>query len=194
MIMKNNYGYRRNAAKAGKVREIINKYGRIVFEQTFSGPDGKEHEFILFNATQIPAIVFPLTPDNKVVAVRQFRYGANDFVLEIPGGNSKKELTPEECAKVEIMEETGYAADKIVRLGGDIWFDPASSRARYAPLLALGCRRVKKPKLDSAEIIETVEVPLDEWFHKVRDGKEILDSKTLAVTVLALLYLNSKAY
>lgn len=174
---------------AGKVREILHKHGRSVFEQTFKDRDGYNRDFLLFGFKAIPSIVFPLTPDNKVVAIRQFRYGANDFVLEIPGGNTRERQTAEERAGVEVLEETGYTAEKIIRLGHDIWFDPGTFRARYAPLLALGCRKVKEPKLEPTEIIETIEIPLDNWYRKVKEGKEILDSKTLATTALAFFYL-----
>ena len=188
--MKAHNNDNKDVIKAGEIHELIRKHGRIVFEQTFKDKNGQDQDFLLFGFTAIPAIVFPLTPDKKVVAIRQFRYGANDFVLEIPGGNYKRGLTPEAGAKAEIMEETGYTVAEVIRLGDDIWFDPASFRARYTPLLALGCQRVKKPELASTEIIETVEIPLAEWLRKVREGKEILDSKTLAVTALALVHLD----
>lgn len=178
---------------AGAIKELIRKHGRFVFEQSFRSHDGKDRKFLLFGFNAIPSIVFPLTVDNNVVAIRQFRYGANKYVLEIPGGNTEKGRTAEERAGIEIMEETGYTAAKVIRLGQDIWFDPASFRARFTPLLALGCRRVHKPKLEPMEVIETVEIPLAEWIKKVREGKEILDAKTLATTVLALLRLQDLA-
>lgn len=190
MTSKNN---KRKIITAGAVREIARKYGRIVFEQSFKDQNGTERNFFLFNAVEVPAIVLPLTFDNKVVAIRQFRYGAGSFVLEIPGGNSRKSGTPEDCAKAEIMSETGYRAEEVIRLGKDIWFDPASSRTRFTPLIALGCRKLKKPKLDSGEIIETIEIPVADWLKKIEAGKEILDSKTLAITALAFPYLNKYA-
>lgn len=177
--------------EAGEVEILIQKRGRIIFEQSFLGRDGKVDVFgPLFDATRTPVIVLPLTKDNKVVAIRQFRYGANEFVLEIPGGNPKSGQTPKECLLAELVEETGYQPEEVVVFGKGkgTWIDPASLRVRYIPFLALGCRWIKQSKPDRTEIIETLEIPFAEWLEKIGSG-EIDDSKTLAVTTLALLYL-----
>ncbi len=165
-------------------------YGKRVLKRNFELPDGTISDFYVFGGT-IPVIIFPLTQNKEVITVRQFRYGANKFILELPGGNIKPGETAEEAVKKELLEETGYIARarRIIQLSGPIWFDPASFTVAFWPFLVLGCRKAKKPEPEKTEIMETVLIPLEEWINMVSLGK-IEDSKTLAVTLLVLACFN----
>ena len=61
--------------------------------------------------------VIALTPDQQVVLIRQFRVGANEVCLEIPGGMVDPGETPAEAAARELAEETGYTAPRWHQLG-----------------------------------------------------------------------------
>lgn len=168
--------------------ELHRWFGKRVLERDYDLPDGTTDKFYVFGGTTL-VIVFPLTRKEKVVAVEQFRYGVNEFVLEIPGGNIKGTESPEETARNELLEETGYLSDEIHLLGRKIYLDPASFDASFFPALALDCRRVKKPHREKTEVMKTVLVPLDKWIEMIFFG-EIRDAKTLAVSLLALEFLN----
>lgn len=157
-------------------------------ERQFRLPGGKIIDYFNWGSVANPIIVFPLTQDNKVVAIRQFRYGANEVLIEFPGGcPDKGEATPLK----ELEEETGYSAESFVKLGPARWFEPAECLTSYIPLLALGCKKTGKSKLDETEFIKTFVIPLPEWIAMIHRG-EILDSKTIAITFLALLHLGIK--
>lgn len=60
------------------------------------------------------AAVLPLTPDNKVLLIKQFRYPIRSITIEIPAG--KKDEPTESgvaCVTRELEEETGYQAQKF---------------------------------------------------------------------------------
>ncbi len=163
-------------------------YGKKVLRRTFRLPDGTEIDFYVFAGTT-PVIIFALTPDNKVIAVKQFRYGANEVVLELPGGSIKPGETPEDAARNELLEETGYIPDEIACLGESVWLDPASFTVAFFLFVARACRKAREPQPEKTEIMETpVLIPLEEWIEMARRG-EICDSKTLAVTLSALMHL-----
>ncbi len=86
-------------------------------------------------------------------------------MLEIPGGlpKPKGEETPEETAGRELLEETGYKAEKVINLCVKPFFLAPHHNYRFFPLLGLGCVKINEPKPDSVEVLETVLVPLDEW-------------------------------
>lgn len=173
----------------GEIVSLVKRYGKEMIEQKYTLPDGTVSDFVMMRAKAAPcaAIVFPLTHDNQVVAVRQFRYGADAIVLEIPGGNPEGIETPTETITAELAEETGYRPERVEVMNpkSRYWFDPASMRAWYVPVLALGCERVQEPDPDPTEFIEVVTVPLAEWVRKIAHG-EISDSKTVTLTFLAL--------
>ena len=61
--------------------------------------------------------VVAVTPDQRLVMVRQYRYAAGRFLLEIPAGTLEPGEDPEDTARRELREETGYSAKNLRPLG-----------------------------------------------------------------------------
>ncbi len=189
-----------------ETKVIIARYGKKIMERHFLDPDGVTRDFLLWGGETIPTIVLPVTVDKKVIALQIFRRAANKLLIasgtpldiwsillpiEIPGGNCKNGETDEDCVRRELREETGYAAEKIIQVGPSIWFDPASCFTPYMPFLALDCQKIQKQEVSETEIQETMKIVLaglSEWVNMIYRGA-INDSKTVAVTFLALPYL-----
>ncbi len=60
--------------------------------------------------------IVPVLPDGRVVMVRQYRYAAGKELLEIPAGTLEPGEPPLECARRELIEETGYEAGEMEAL------------------------------------------------------------------------------
>ena len=88
--------------KVTKVRE-----DRYRFE-----PGDREADFLVCESSDW-VVILPITVDGDVVFVRQFRHGVGHVVLEIPGGLIDGDESPEEAAKRELREETGYEATRV---------------------------------------------------------------------------------
>ena len=116
-----------------------------------------------------------------LVFVEQYRYAPGVRLLEIPAGTLEWGEDPLDCAKRELMEETGYRAAQWEKLL-ECYVAPGYSdelihiyRARG---LTPGC-----PRPEDDEDLKVVELPLEEALRMARDN-EIRDGKTL----IALLY------
>ncbi len=66
--------------------------------------------------------VIALTAAGQIVLVRQYRPAVERYTLELPSGHVEADETPEESARRELSEETGYHAEKIELLGA-LWPD-----------------------------------------------------------------------
>lgn len=119
---------------------------------------GKSHDFFIMESSSWVNII-PLTPENKVVLVRQYRHGIRENTLEIPGGMVEDGDTPEEAAIRELMEETGYRAEGL-RLLGWVHPNPAIQNNRCYTYLASGAVPASGQNQDEREDIEIVLCPL----------------------------------
>lgn len=77
---------------------------------------GTERDFVVLHAPDWVNVV-ARTPDDRLVLVRQFRYGIDEFSLEIPGGVMEPGEDPVTAGLRELREETGYAGSSAVLLG-----------------------------------------------------------------------------
>ncbi|MBI2813135.1 MAG: NUDIX hydrolase [Opitutae bacterium] len=128
----------------------------------------KPQDFFVINAPDWVNVV-ALTPDRHLVLVRQFRYGTDDFSLEIPGGV----MDPGEDAVVagvrELREETGYVG-AAARVLGVVRPNPAMQNNRCHLVLVENARREAKLGWDSDEEFEIMTRPVDEVYQLAYNG------------------------
>jgi len=130
------------------------------------------------------AVMLPLLPDGRILMVRQHRYAAQEILLELPAGKLDTGEEPEACARREVIEETGYQASQVIRLGS-FFVSPGYSDEIIHAFLLTGLERAPKgAATDPDEAIELVVLTLDDLRGLVRRG-EIRDSKSLTALVLA---------
>jgi len=106
--------------------------------------------------------ILPITVDDELVFVRQWRHGSERVSLELPGGLiDPHETDPMQAAVRELREETGHAAEHIECIGS-MNPNPALMSNRCYAFVATGCRPVGELQQDLGEDIEVVTVPLRE--------------------------------
>jgi ADP-ribose pyrophosphatase len=79
-------------------------------------PNGKHGEYNYVH-TNGSSMVVPVLSDGRIVFVKQYRYLNNRESLELPCGGVKDGHTYEETAKHELEEESGFAAQDLLRVG-----------------------------------------------------------------------------
>ena len=102
-----------------------------------------------------------ITADQKVLLVRQYRHGAGQIMVELPAGVVEEGEDREEAARRELLEETGYAFDKIEYIC-QLYANPATSGNLTYTYLLQGGRKIQEQQLDNSEDIEVVEMSIAE--------------------------------
>ena len=120
--------------------------------------------------------VLALLDNGKLVMERQYRYPLHREFIELPAGKIDDQEHILECAKRELLEETGYVAREWIHLS-TAWPCIGYADERMEYFLARGLSH-QGSKLDEGEFLEVFELSLDEALEWVRAGK-ISDSKTI---------------
>jgi ADP-ribose pyrophosphatase len=119
--------------------------------------------------------IVALLEDGRVLLERQYRYPIDKACIEIPAGKLDPDESTLFCAQRELVEETGYTANKwsyIRRIHPVISYSTEFIDIYLAEDLVPG-----KSKLDEEEFLDVFAAPLDQLIAWV-EGGEITDVKT----------------
>lgn len=121
---------------------------------------GTEREFIVIDAPDWVNVV-ATTADDHLVLVRQFRYGIDDFSLEVPGGVIERGEDPVLAGQRELREETGYAGG-IATLLGSVHPNPAIQANRCHIVWVEAAVKAHDLAWDADEEIEVMTRPVED--------------------------------
>lgn len=143
-------------------------------------PDGSlaTREFVVHPGA---ALVVPVLPDGRLIAVRQFRYPVGEVFLEFPAGKIDPPETALATARRELTEETGYTAATFTPLGR-IHSVVGYSDEAIDLFVAEGLTFVGAQP-DVGEFLEILTIGVDAMLSKLDQG-EITDAKTIAALLL----------
>lgn len=130
---------------------------------------GRESDFVVIDSPQWVNII-PITRQNTVILVQQYRHGIDDITLEVPGGLVDAGEEPCLAAMRECREETGFAANIEAELLGVNQPNPAFLNNHCYSYLWRGCERVQEQQLDGNEDISVHEVPITDIPALIKDG------------------------
>lgn len=114
--------------------------------------------------------VVALTPDQQLVLVRQFRYGINEFSLEIPGGVIEPGEEPIAAGLRELREETGFVGSSATILAS-VHPNPAIQSNRSHFVLVQNAVCVEPQTWDADEELEVMTKPVDEVLAAAHRGE-----------------------
>ncbi len=121
-------------------------------------------------------MIIPRLQGGKLLMERQFRYPLARIFIEFPAGKIDPGEEPSVTAQRELLEETGYTAERWAHIG------------TLHPLITYSTERIEiyiaddlkfvGAKLDAGEFVETFTTTLDEALAWIDRG-EITDVKTM---------------
>lgn len=145
-------------------KELLKTRVMTVCETTSISPDGEEGHFIVNDAPDWVIVI--AEKDDNFLMVKQWRHGENHLSIEFPGGVIDKGETPEQAAKRELKEETGFEAGKLEYLG-KMNPNPALFRNHSHFFAASNLISTGSQKLDEDEYVDYLEIPKSEVIEKM---------------------------
>ena len=132
------------------------------------------------------AVIVPLFDDQRIGIIKQFRHVINSYIFEMPAGTMNPGEMPEQCARRELEEETGYAASQFTPLGKTYLLPAYSDEVSYIYL----ARELTKTgqKLDEDEIIDVHRFNIQDIMEMIETGV-ITDALSILAILRATRYL-----
>ena len=128
-------------------------------------------------------VVLPITGDQTVIMIHQYRHGNEKICLELPGGLvDRDDDSPKTTAQRELLEETGFRSKQIVKIG-ETYPQPAVLSNRCSFYLANDVEQVGEMSLETGEDISLVHIPINAIPSKIKQRE--IDN---AMTILAFSY------
>jgi len=148
--------------------------------------DGEHVEHCEFRLAHAPdkvdgVVIVPITHDDHILLVRQFRHPPRMWLRELPRGGREADETPEAAAARELKEEIGRTAESLHPLGR---VAPDSGQLAGCPYLFAA--RVGARGADEREETEAIDRVIAYRYGALRaacEAGEILDSFTLAAVL-----------
>ena len=160
----------------GRIFKVVKKY--------MTGKNGKQLErHIIVHPGAV--VILPILSDGRVVLIRQNRVAVDEDLIELPAGTIEAGEEPMTTARRELIEETGYRADKLMPVM-KFYTSPGFVREEMRLFKATGL--VAGPTAqDDDEKIETLLVDIPQAMKMIQSG-EIRDAKT----IIGLLWYNDQ--
>ncbi|MDP2797739.1 MAG: NUDIX hydrolase [Methanoregula sp.] len=140
-------------------------------------PNGIEREKVIVHPSNAVAIL-PLEGD-RCKLVKQYRYAIDLYIFEAPAGTMEPGEDPLQTACRELIEETGFAAQKMLEKGF-IYTTPGYTDEKIFLFEARGLSPSQEYGKDEDEVIEVVDVAISDLPTMIRDGT-IVDAKTICL-------------
>lgn len=128
------------------------------------------------------AAIVPVTDTGGVILIDQYRHAIGTRIWEIPAGTLNDGEAPEDCARRELIEETGVSAGRFEKLG-EITPVPGYADERIHLFLATDLTPARQ-QLDPDEVLQVHEVAFAEALAMIEDGR-IQDAKTICGLLMA---------
>ena len=139
-------------------------------EEKLSPRNSVPHEFFIIDCVHWVNVI-PVTPDNQLVMIEQFRHGSNTVELEIPGGTmDATDASPVATGVRELREETGYDGENP-QIIGEVFSNPAIMSNTTYTILIQNCKLRHAVQLDGGEDLVTRLVPIADIPGLVAGGR-----------------------
>ncbi len=139
--------------------------------RTYQLPNGKIVDDFTVTTLSDVAMIVAVTPEEKIVFVKQYKPGYDEIILEFPAGrmeNEHKEI--QETARHELEEETGIKVEELEYFGVFAGFVTKATEKVYCYFVE-NAEINSEQNLDENEEIEVVTYTFNEVEELIQENK-----------------------
>lgn len=144
-------------------------------------PDGSPTDYY-YGVGPNGVLIIPILADGRIVLLSQYRHLLESQQIEFPGGALDKDETPLDCAKRELLEETGCEAVELTNIG--VFYPMLAGWKATTHVFLAEAETVAEPKPDQGEYLELLYRRPDEIEELARTNG-ITSGMTLAAWAMA---------
>lgn len=171
-----------------KKKEIVHETPWIkVASHDVIDPNGNPGAYSTVHFKKVAVGIIPLDEDYNTWIVGQYRFPTDAYSWEIVEGGAERAEDPLECAKRELSEEAGVAAEKWQHILS-FEMSNAATDERAEIYIAKGLS-FHNAHPDPDEQLQVKKLPFNELFEMVMKG-ELIDSMTVAGVLKAKLLMD----
>lgn len=135
--------------------------------------------------------ILPLTKNNEILFVKQYRYAYEKEILELPAGKLEINELPDEAIIREMNEEIGGYDAKIIKIG-EMYPSPGYTNEIIYLYYTDDFKTDYIQNLDHDEFLDIVNIDYKKAYEMFDNG-EIVDAKTAVLLARARNYVMNKA-
>jgi 8-oxo-dGTP pyrophosphatase MutT (NUDIX family) len=155
------------------------------------------HSIKIYNRIKVDdtVIIIPILEDSSLLMVEGYRHGADENLLELPGGFIEENEEPSQAAKRELFEETKHNCDSLELINWFYTWPGRTSQKNYVFVakglknnngLLLGNNNDDDDDIqyDDERDIKIHKLPIGQITSELKNGRRIKSSPTISALFL----------
>ncbi len=153
-----------------------------VYRDRVQLPNGQIRDYYLTKKSDIVVIV-AITPESQVVMLSEYKYGAGQYLTVLPAGHIEANETPENAARRELAEETGFTGKHYEHLG-TLFESPVQDTHKVEVVLVTNAKQTATATIEESEDLQTTILTREDLKTKVLQG-HVQSCSTLGALALS---------
>lgn len=132
--------------------KVLDSKWMPIEKQIVELPNGKQSEWFI-NTNSDAIIIIPFLKNGQILLQKNYKHGCGTIITEFCAGMIDKNETPQKAAQRELLEETGYQAKKIIKIG-ESFSNPTGSIMKHHFFIGMDCEKIAEQIPEETEQIE----------------------------------------
>lgn len=128
--------------------------------------------------------------DGNVIMLRHYRHGIQQYLMEFVGGGMEEGEVPEDAARREVQEETGYIGGTFFHVGTS-YPNPANHTNKVHTYLAVGGKISQGQNLEVGETLHLERIPFQTVIGEMSKPDSVYPALYLAALFHAINFIRA---